>query len=91
MFYLISYDISDDKRRAKILKILKSYGVRVQFSVFEGDSTGRTIRELKSKIREIIDLKIDSVRLYPLCDNCQVNLEIEGLGEITQFNGVKII
>jgi len=35
MFYVISYDVSDDKKRRKLAKYLESYGVRVQYSVFE--------------------------------------------------------
>ncbi|MEX0269390.1 CRISPR-associated endonuclease Cas2, partial [Leptolyngbyaceae cyanobacterium UHCC 1019] len=39
MHLVISYDISEDKRRTKIHKILKSYGQWMQFSVFECDLT----------------------------------------------------
>lgn len=33
-FYLVSYDITDDKRRTRIFKLLRSWGERVQYSVF---------------------------------------------------------
>ena len=39
MYFVVSYDISDDKRRTKIHNTLKSYGQRVQYSVFECDLT----------------------------------------------------
>ena len=32
---LVIYDITDDKKRLKIAKILKSYGYRIQKSAFE--------------------------------------------------------
>ena len=32
---IISYDISDDRRRRKIMQTLEDFGRRVQFSVFE--------------------------------------------------------
>ena len=35
MRYLISYDISDDKIRSRISRLLEAYGSRVQRSVFE--------------------------------------------------------
>jgi CRISPR-associated protein Cas2 len=35
MFYLVSYDIPDDRRRTRLAKLLKDYGGRVQYSVFE--------------------------------------------------------
>lgn len=33
-FYLVSYDIPSDRRRARIFKLLRGWGERVQFSVF---------------------------------------------------------
>lgn len=35
--YLVSYDISSDRRRKKIVNILENYGKRIQYSVFECD------------------------------------------------------
>ncbi len=32
--YLITYDISDDKRRARVFKSLRNRGDHLQFSVF---------------------------------------------------------
>lgn len=34
-FIVVAYDISDDKRRQKIAKILLNYGVRSNYSVFD--------------------------------------------------------
>ncbi len=33
-FYLVSYDIPDDRRRARIFKLMRGWGERVQYSVF---------------------------------------------------------
>ena len=33
-FYLISYDIPDDRRRARVFKLMRGWGERVQYSVF---------------------------------------------------------
>lgn len=32
--YIVAYDISNDKIRTRVSKVLKSYGSRAQFSVF---------------------------------------------------------
>ena len=37
MFVLITYDISDNKRRSKVEKLLLEVGYRVNLSVFECD------------------------------------------------------
>ena len=39
MYLVVSYDIHDDKRRNSIHKVLKNFGERIQFSVFECDMT----------------------------------------------------
>lgn len=33
-FYLVSYDIPDDRRRTRVFKLLRGWGERVQYSVF---------------------------------------------------------
>jgi CRISPR-associated protein Cas2 len=35
MKYVVTYDISIDKRRTKLSDLLEGYGVRVNYSVFE--------------------------------------------------------
>ena len=35
MFLVVSYDIPDDRRRTKLHRHLKGFGMRVQYSVFE--------------------------------------------------------
>ena len=34
-FYVVTYDISDDKRRNQVVKLLESLGTRMNYSVFE--------------------------------------------------------
>ena len=66
MFWVVAYDIVDDKRRSKVVKLLESYGQRAQYSVFECDITERQQMTLQGLLREVIDLDEDDVRFYPL-------------------------
>jgi CRISPR-associated protein Cas2 len=75
MFVVISYDISEDKRRTKIHKILKSYGQWMQFSVFECDLTDTQYAKLRSRLRKLIKDDRDSIRFYFLCACCQGKVE----------------
>ncbi|MGV2391312.1 MAG UNVERIFIED_CONTAM: CRISPR-associated endonuclease Cas2 [Microcystis novacekii LVE1205-3] len=50
MYFVVSYDISDDKRRTKIHNTLKSYGQRVQYSVFECDLTDTQYAKLRGPL-----------------------------------------
>jgi CRISPR-associated protein Cas2 len=75
MFCVVSYDISEDKRRTKIHKVLSSYGQWMQFSVFECDLTKAQYAKLRSRLDKLINPGTDSVRFYFLCECCQGKVE----------------
>ena len=43
MHYTVAYDITDDKRRNRVAKILKDFGTRIQYSVFECNTDRRAL------------------------------------------------
>lgn len=74
--YLVIYDISNDKNRRKIVKLLETYGCRVQYSAFECILNLRTKKLLITELEKIM-LKGDSVRIYKL----PASVYIVGKGE----------
>lgn len=91
MFYLVSYDIPDDKRRTKLAKTLKDFGDRVQYSVFECILDNRLLESMKKKITGLIDESEDSVRIYDLCAGCEKNIVIIGQGVVSKEEDVYIL
>lgn len=83
MFVVISYDISDDKRRTKIHSILKSYGQWMQYSVFECNLNATEYAKLRSRLSKLIKPQEDSIRFYFLCSCCQAKVERIG-GEVVR-------
>ncbi len=75
MFVIVSYDISEDKRRTKIHDILSSYGQWMQYSLFECELSKTEYALLRSRLNKIIDSDIDSIRFYFLCSCCQNKVE----------------
>jgi CRISPR-associated protein Cas2 len=75
MNVVITYDISEDKRRTKIHKVLKSYGQWMQFSVFECDLTETQYARLRSRLSKLIKPEQDSIRFYFLCACCKDKVE----------------
>jgi CRISPR-associated protein Cas2 len=75
MNVVVTYDISEDKRRTKIHKILKSYGQWMQFSVFECNLTDTEFARLRSRLNKLIKPEQDSIRFYFLCACCQNKVE----------------
>ena len=63
--YIVSYDISDQKRLQKLAKELEEIGVRIQYSVFFVPGMSReAIDTLVDIIKEIVDESEDDVRIY---------------------------
>src|SRR5436305_6829873 len=76
--YVIAYDISDDRRRTKVHKILLGFGKWTQFSLFECFLTRKQLVLLRSKLEEHLVEQQDSVRFYQLCSNCLGHVETVG-------------
>ncbi len=90
MFYVISYDIIDDKKRAKVADTLLDFGKRVQDSVFECELTDVYLENLVRKLKKIISPE-DSIRIYSLCSQCSKSIRILGVGNITKDEFVVIL
>jgi CRISPR-associated protein Cas2 len=69
-FVVVTYDISDDRRRTRLHSKLKNFGTAVQYSVFEAILDSTSLVRMKKMIRSQINEE-DHVRLYLLCRKCQ--------------------
>ena len=87
MQVVVTYDISEDKRRTKIHKVLKSYGQWMQFSVFECVVTRTEYARLRNRLSGLIEPEVDSIRFYFLCECCQGKVERIG-GEMVRDDTV---
>ncbi|RRR66819.1 MAG: CRISPR-associated endonuclease Cas2 [Candidatus Viridilinea halotolerans] len=83
MFTIISYDIVNDKRRTKVMKFLKGYGTRVQYSVFECQLNPIELTKLSRQLLALIDRNTDSIRCYRLDAAAVQRIAIYGIGRVT--------
>lgn len=67
---IISYDISNDKRRRQVVKRLQKCAVRVQYSVFEGELSETSWRRLWKDLNELINPSTDGLMWLSICGNC---------------------
>ncbi len=91
LFYVVAYDIPNDKRRKKVSDLLEGYGKRVQYSVFECVLTQAKYDELRSKLRKRVKLSEDSVRFYPLSRQMLSQVETWGGQPVTTPPGSIVI
>jgi len=63
MYIILIYDVGV-KRVAKMLKLCRQYLCWIQNSVFEGELTEVKLRELKLKLKTIMNHEEDSVIIF---------------------------
>ncbi|MGB9695261.1 MAG: CRISPR-associated endonuclease Cas2 [Caldisericaceae bacterium] len=91
MLFLTSYDISDSQRRLKVMKIMKNYGTRVQYSVFECILSNEKLEQMKREISKVISKDVDSVRIYAVPENMLKQIAIIGVGKVVRDEDFYII
>ena len=66
----VIYDIADYKTRGRVAKTCKSKGLyRVQKSAFLGTLNRNQLDELKMMCEDLIDDDVDSVYIFPMCED----------------------
>jgi CRISPR-associated protein Cas2 len=64
--YLVTYDITNDKRLKKVFKVCKNHGTHLQFSVFECDLNPRELVQLQRELKSLIKHDEDQVLFVSL-------------------------
>lgn len=92
MRIVVSYDISNDKRRRKMAKILEGYGDRVQYSVFECELDAPQLTSLKRRLRPLVSKEAgESVRIYPLHADSAAQVQVLGYDARRELGPVTVI
>lgn len=72
---LISYDISNTKKRNRFNKYIRKFGHRLQFSVYEIDNSDKIleniITEIKNKFEKEFD-QTDSIYIFKMSQTCSI-------------------
>jgi len=83
MQILVTYDVStvDDggkRRLRRVAKVCLDYGQRVQNSAFECLVDGAQLVEMRARLLKIIDVDVDSLRIYSLGSDWNRRVEHHG-------------
>lgn len=70
MYYLICYDVSENKMRTQIMKLLKNEGFHLQKSVFIVQGNAQKAQRIYDSIYQLISVKTDALFMTPLCQHC---------------------
>ena len=64
--YIVTYDISDDKRLRKVFKTMRDFGDHLQYSVFECQLTPTDLVRLRTALAKVIHHTEDQVLFVDL-------------------------
>ncbi len=70
MFCVVAYDIPDDRRRTRLFKTMKGFGIHTQFSVFECELQEHQYGKMLAAIEKVMDAAADNIKVYTLCKGC---------------------
>lgn len=88
--WLVCYDISDHRKRAKVHKLLKNHGQPLQYSVFACELDSGAKQHLRNELAAIIDTG-DSIRWYPQCAWCREQIMLLGTAQQTDSTDYFIV
>jgi CRISPR-associated protein Cas2 len=80
MLAVIAYDISSNRRRGRLHRGLKEFGLNTQKSVFECELDAAGLARIVALAREWVDPETDSFRIYRFCARCQRQVAVSGQG-----------
>jgi CRISPR-associated protein Cas2 len=63
-YLVIAYDTPSDQRRRRMVNVLKSYGERRQYSVFEARVNREQWAVLKGRLAHVVDEAEDTLAVY---------------------------
>jgi len=79
--YIVSYDISDNRRWRKVYKTMQGFGEWLQFSVFQCRLSGRRRAELETELRKLIKTEQDHALVIDIGPSDKTNVVVTSIGK----------
>ena len=89
--YLVGYDIADQKRLAKVAKIMTEFGSRIQYSFFHCFLADRQKNRMKDRLRNIIKEGDDQIIILPVTERQLKEIEFVGFKINLYMEGIIIV
>ena len=79
--YIVTYDISDDRRWRRVFKLMRGYGRWLQLSVFQCRLSAARRAEMARRLEEVIHGRDDHVLIMDRGPADKVDPRVESLGK----------
>lgn len=79
--YIVTYDIAHPKRLRRVFKVMKGFGLHIQFSVFQCDLPAIDLIRMQSILEMVINAEEDQVLIFDLgpTESCPIK-SIQSVG-----------
>ena len=91
MFIIVAYDMTCNKRRAKVHRKLKNFINHIQGSVFEGYINNLQLKKMVKTISPLINEDEDSFRVWRIPENLIEKIIVMGMPELMKEIGFHIV
>lgn len=85
MRMLVVFDVSSNRRRRLIGKVLMEFGVRVQRSAFEVEVEPSDLAEMEKRVGALVQKGQDRLAVYPVDRSGQRRVRWMGLGPMASL------
>lgn len=82
MRVLVTVDITDNRVRYRVNKVLLGFGERVQYSVFEIDVTQIQLTRLQKQLKKLLN-HTDKAHFFVFCGKCMGARKADGAGQVS--------
>lgn len=89
--YLVGYDISDQKRLAKVAKIMTEFGLRIQYSFFHCFLADGQKNRMKERLTDVIKEGDDQIIILPVTERQLKEIEFVGFKINLYMEGIIIV
>ena len=79
--FIVTYDISDQKRWRRVFKAMHGYGEWIQLSVFQCRLSRRHRAEMETRLRELVKHGEDHVLLIDVGPADKIDLAMASIGK----------
>ena len=69
LWYLVAYDVREDKRLHRTAKCLQGYGTRIQYSLFRCRLSDRQLEKMRWELEKLLQDE-DDLLIVGLCSSC---------------------
>lgn len=96
MNIVVAYDVNTEtpagrKRLRRVAKTCEGFGQRVQLSVFECSLTRTDFESLRTRLRDIVKVELDSLRIYHLAGTRDDVVEVFGRDRWIDMSGPMVM